>query len=240
MFSKHQKTSIALAVSLALAACGSDDENDTDGVSASAPGVSASADASGVRASAPGVSASANGSGASASAGAVDLTTAQLALDELSGSVDTTVTGFAVQNPVPPASGTTPPAAMPARPAIAVTCNAGGTASVGGYVNVVPAPVLVDVKVAIDYAGCSTPNGTAIAGNIDFSQTVAAGAGTPVRVETLYQGEVTLTGRVNAVCAVDLNVLVDELGKTVQVGGTFCGHEASALNVQVQPRWRAD
>jgi hypothetical protein len=236
MFS-NQHMSATLALGLALVACGSDDGD--EGVSTSAPGVSASAGGSGVKASAPGVSASVDANGARASAGPVDVATAQLALDELTGNVDTAVTGYGTQNPVTAPAPGAAAATTPDGPVIAVQCASGGAASVGGYVNVVPVPVLVDVKVAIDYQGCVTQTGTTIAGNIDFSQTVAAGAGTPLRVETLYQGDVTLSGRVNARCPVDLNVLVDETGKAVQVQGKFCGQDASQLNLQVQPRWRA-
>jgi hypothetical protein len=38
-----------------------------------------------------------------------------------------------------------------------------------------------------------------------------------------------------------LNVLVDAAGRAVSVGGTFCGQEASDLdlNLQIMPRWSA-
>jgi hypothetical protein len=81
--------------------------------------------------------------------------------------------------------------------------------------------------------------GTTIQGNIEFSQTVAAGAGTPLRVETIYTGDVTFAGKINARCPVDLNVLVDEAGRAVQVQGSFCGQDASALDLQISPRWDA-
>ncbi|HKU43717.1 MAG TPA: hypothetical protein VJR89_36410, partial [Polyangiales bacterium] len=84
---------------------------------------------------------------------------------------------------------------------------------------------------------CSTVTGTAIRGSLEFSQTVAAGPGTPLRIETLYTGDVELTGRINAKCPVDLNVLVDETGRAIQVGGQFCGQDAAALTLQVSPRW---
>ena len=223
MFSSKSIPSIAFGLGLALSACATDDDTDNDGVSASV-------DSSGVRASA-------GGEGASASAGKVDVATAQLALDELAGNVDVAVTGFTTVNPAPPSTGAAPATITPA-PAIGVRCNAGGEASVGGYVNVVPNPLLVDVKVAIDYNACVTPTGTTIAGNVEFSQTVATGVGVPLRVETLYSGDITMTGRVNVTCPVDLNVLVDETGKAIQVGGQFCGQEAAALQLQIQPRWR--
>jgi hypothetical protein len=151
----------------------------------------------------------------------VDAATAQAALTELTTNVDTTVTG---------AKGTAD------GNAIQVSCAGGGGASVTGRVNVVPVPTTVDVQVAIDYNGCVTNNGTTLAGTIDFSQSVQAGA-LPVRVQTIYQGEITFTGRVQAQCTVDLNVLVDEAGKAIQVSGSFCGQDAAALNVQVSPRW---
>jgi hypothetical protein len=151
----------------------------------------------------------------------VDAATAQAALTELTANVDTTVTGAKGG-----AEGN----------AIQVTCAGGGGASVAGRVNVVPVPTTVDVQVAIDYNGCVTNNGTTLAGTVDFSQSVQAGA-LPVRVQTIYQGEITFTGRVQAQCTVDLNVLVDEAGKAVQVTGSFCGQDAAALNVQVSPRW---
>ena len=151
----------------------------------------------------------------------VDAATAQAALTELTANVDTTVTGAKGG-----ADGN----------AIQVTCAGGGGASVTGHVNVVPVPTMVDVQVGIDYNGCVTNNGTVLAGTLDFSQSVQAGA-LPVRVQTIYQGEVTFTGKVQAQCTVDLNVLVDEAGKAIQVTGSFCGQDAAALNVQVSPRW---
>jgi hypothetical protein len=68
-------------------------------------------------------------------------------------------------------------------------------------------------------------------------QTVEA-ANQPLRIETIYQGDVQLTGAVNAHCAVDMNVLVDETGKAVQVQGSFCGQDASTLTLQLQPSWQ--
>lgn len=161
---------------------------------------------------------------------AVDPATAQLALNELSTNVDTTVTGFSD-------SGAHATANPGAGGAVAVRCQAGGDAMVDGYVNVVPLPVNVHVKVAITYNGCVTNGGTMIHGELDFSQTVAAGPGTPLRIETIYTGEVEFTGRVNAKCPVDLNVLVDETGRAIQVSGEFCGQDATALNLQISPRW---
>jgi len=213
-------SSIVVGLALALAAACSDSADDVDDdLSASA-----SVDEGGVSASAGGRSVSA----------AVDPAMAQLALNELASNVDTTITGFSRENPAPrePAAGAPSPG-----PAINVKCLAGGEANVGGHVSVVPAPVNVDVKVAITYNGCVTNTGTTIQGNIEFSQTVAAGVGTPLRVETIYTGDVTFAGKVNARCPVDLNVLVDEAGRAVQVEGSFCGQDASTLDLQISPRW---
>jgi hypothetical protein len=213
---------ITLSVGMSLAAC------------------AASADDDGVRASAPGVSAEADSNGARASAGTVDVKTAQLALNELTGNVDTTVDGFHTRSvpPPPDAQPTAPPGADSTQD-IKVACAAGGDAAVDGYVNVTPVPVAVDVKLAIAFNNCAMPTGTTVNGDIDFSQSVVTGAGTPLQIETLYQGDVTLAGRVNVSCPVDLNVLVDETGRAVKVAGMFCNQDASALQLQVQPRWQA-
>jgi hypothetical protein len=212
---------ITLSIGLSLAACAA--EADENGASASAPGVSASVDEDGAR----------------ASAGDVDVQTAQLALDELSGNVDTTVDGFNTDAAPPAAAGNTAEPGVGATQTVSVTCGAGGGADVDGYVNVVPVPVAVDVKLAIAFDGCVTASGTTIDGNIDFSQTVATGVGVPLQVETIYSGDVTLAGRVNVTCPVDLNVLVDEAGRAVKVQGMFCNQDASQLNLQIQPRWTA-
>lgn len=159
----------------------------------------------------------------------VDAATAQQALTELTSNVDFAVTGFSNQPVV---------AGAPAQPKVQVACTAGGNVDVGGHVNVTPVPVSVDVQIAIAYQGCTTNGGTKIAGDLEFSQTVAAGVGTPLRVETIYQGDVQFSGKVNAKCPVDLNVLVDEAGRAVMVGGSFCGQDASKLTIQVSPRWQ--
>jgi hypothetical protein len=232
--SKHSL--ITLGVGLSLAACAA--EADEDGASASAPGVNAQAGERGVSASAPGVSAQANANGASAQAGPVDVTTAQLALDELSGNVDVSVDGFKTSAPPPPdAQPTVDPNG--AAQSVSVTCASGGGADLDGYVNVVPVPILVDVKVAIAFNNCETSSGSTINGNIEFSQTVVSTPATPLQIETIYQGDVTLAGRVNVSCPVDINVLVDETGRAVKVQGSFCNQDASKLNLQLQPRWQA-
>lgn len=153
----------------------------------------------------------------------VDAKTAQAAMSELVSSVDTTITGYQSGGG---GTGT-----------INLKCNAGGTADVNGHVNVAMNPVTVDVKVAIDYNACQTPNGTTLNGNLDFTQSVVAGK-VPVRVETKYQGDVKLTGKVEADCAVDVSVLVDEAGKTVQVTGNVCGNNAADLDLTIRPRWQ--
>lgn len=202
-----------LGVALSVAACGDDDSSTMTHPS--------------------GVSANVAGSGASVSTSGVDAKTAQLALNELTSNVDATVVGFHSQ---PPA--TTPANGGAGDGTIDVQCAGGGAASADGHVNIVPAPLTVDVKLAIAYQGCVTHSGTTIAGDIDFSQTVEA-ADQPLRVETIYQGDVQLSGAVNARCAVDLNVLVDQAGKAVQVQGSFCDQDASSLTLQLQPSWQA-
>lgn len=152
----------------------------------------------------------------------VDPAVAQAALTELTTNVDTTVTGFS--------------GAGPNQAGLNLRCQSGGDAHVEGHVNVVPAPVTVDVNVAIGFNGCTTDRGTILAGELEFVQSVQAGS-VPVRVETIYTGDVTFSGNVRAECAIDLNVLVDEAGRAVQVAGTFCGQDASAFNLQVMPRW---
>ena len=233
--SKHSL--ITLGVGLALAACAA--EADEDGASASAPGVNAQAGENGVSASAPGVSAQASANGASAQAGPVDVTTAQLALDELSGNVDVSVDGFKTAPPPPDAQPTVDPRGAAQTQTLSVTCASGGAADLDGYVNVVPVPVLVDVKLAIAFNNCETDSGTTINGDIDFSQTVVSTPETPLQIETIYQGDVALTGRVNASCPVDINVLVDETGRAVKVQGSFCNQDASQLNLNIAPRWQA-
>jgi hypothetical protein len=163
-----------------------------------------------------------SGSGERSAEVSVDPAVAQAALTELTTNVDTTVTGFS--------------GAGPDQAGLAVRCAAGGDAQVDGHVNVVPAPVMVDVNVAIGFNGCTTDSGTTLAGELEFVQSVQAGS-VPVRVETVYTGDVVFSGKLQAECAVDLNVLVDEAGRAVQVAGSFCGQDASALNLQVMPRW---
>lgn len=232
---------MTLALGLTLAACGAN--ADEDGASASAPGVNAQAGKDGVSASAPGVSAQANANGASASAGPVDVATAQQALTELSGNVDVSVDGFKTGSTAaavpPPAPNAAESSDGIATQSINVPCAVDGDADVDGYVNVIPAPIAVDVKVAIAFNGCAMRSGTTVDGNIDFSQTVVTGPDTPLQVETLYQGDVTLSGNVNVTCPVDLNVLVDETGRAVKVAGMFCNQDASELNLQIAPRWQS-
>jgi hypothetical protein len=174
------------------------------------------------------VAVGAAGSGASTK---VDLATSQAALTALTSAVDTTVTDYK-----PPTGAAVAGGASGGM--LAVKCGLGGNASVGGHVDVALQPVSVDVNVAIDYEGCMTPTGTSMTGNVDFTQSVVAGPATAIRVQTTYKGNVVFTGKVNARCPVDLNVLVDETGRAVQVMGTFCGNDASEMNVEIQPRWQ--
>ena len=153
-----------------------------------------------------------------------DPAVAQAVMSELVSSVDTTVTGYQSGG----AGGGS----------VKLQCEPGGSATVDGHVKVEVKPIGVDVQVAIAYDACQTKSGSTINGSIDFTQTVQAGA-TPVRVETVYQGDVKLTGKVQADCAVDVHVLVDEAGKTVKVSGSVCGNDAAGLNLQVSPRWKS-
>lgn len=105
-----------------------------------------------------------------------------------------------------------------------------------GHVHVAVDPVAVDVQLAIAYDKCETRDGAALSGNLDFKQSVLAGQN-PVRVHTVYQGNVVFSGKLQADCAVDVMVLVDEAGKTVRVTGSFCGNDAADLDIAVMPHW---
>jgi hypothetical protein len=153
----------------------------------------------------------------------IDSSTAQAAMRALVSSVDTAVTGYESDGD---SAGT-----------VKLTCSGGGAAEAQGHVSVAVNPVAVDVELAIAYDACQTQGGTTLDGNLVFKQTVLAGQA-PLRVETVYQGDVRFTGEVEAECGVDVKVLVDEAGKAVSVSGTFCGNDAAALNVQVTPRWK--
>jgi hypothetical protein len=184
-------------------------------------------------------SVSVEGEGGHASA-SVDPAMAQAALNQLTSSVDVTITDFdGATTPAAPPAGTLPPPAQApsAQASVTLNCLAGGNASVGGYVSVVPAPIDVDVNAMITYNKCSTLTGTVIDGTIEFTQSVDSGEGTGLRVETTYTGDVAMSGSVNLRCPVDLNVLVDATGRSMQVEGKFCGQDASELNLQVMPRW---
>ena len=153
-----------------------------------------------------------------------DATTAQAVMSELVSSVDTTVTGYQSRDG---GAGT-----------LELTCSPSGKASVDGHVKVAVNPVEVDVQVAIAYDACETSRGTTIDGGLDFTQTVQAGQ-QPVRVQTVYQGDVQMTGKVQADCTVDVTVLVDEAGRSVQVSGSVCGHDAADLDLQIAARWKS-
>lgn len=170
------------------------------------------------------------GNGANATA-AIDRESAQLVLAELASTVDATVVGFS----------STPTAGegeVGAQAAVEVACASGGGARVSGRVNVVPAPVMVDVDVAIAFNACLTRGGSAIAGSLQFTQAVDAGPGTPLRIATRYRGEVELSGRLQLRCSVDVNVLVDEAGQALDISGEVCGQDAAELSVQVTPHWQ--
>ena len=154
----------------------------------------------------------------------VDAQTAQAAMSELVSSVDTTIMGYQSEGQ---GTGT-----------LNLKCAAGGTADVNGHVSVATDPVSVDVKVAIAYNACQTHNGTTLNGQLDFTQSVLAGK-VPLRVQTVYEGNVEFTGKVEADCAVNMTVLVDEAGKTVEVRGTFCDNDAADLDLKLTPRWKS-
>jgi hypothetical protein len=184
------------------------------------------------------------GTGGQASA-SIDPAMAQAALNQLTASVDITVTDFdGATTPAAPPAGTPPaPAETPgvrntaAQGGVTLNCLAGGNAIVGGYVSVVPAPINVDVNAMIQYNQCSTLTGTTLNGSIEFTQSIDSGDGPGLRVETTYTGDVAMTGNLNVRCPVDLNVLVDSTGRSMAVDGTFCGRDASELNLQIMPRW---
>lgn len=153
---------------------------------------------------------------------AVDAATAKAAMRALVSSVDTSMSGYQSDND---SEGT-----------VTLACASGGTADVEGHVHVAVDPVTVDVQLAIAYDACETRAGAVLSGSIDFAQKVIAGQA-PTRVETSYKGNVVFTGTIQADCAVDVAVLVDEAGKTVRVSGSFCGNDAADLDVEVTPHW---
>lgn len=152
----------------------------------------------------------------------VDSSTAQAAMRALVSSVDTSMSGYQSDSD--------------SDGAVKLACASGGSADVEGHVHVAVNPVTVDVQLAIDYDACETRDGAVLSGSIDFTQKVVAGQ-VPTRVETRYKGDVAFSGKLEADCSVDVMVLVDEAGKTVRVSGSFCGHDAADLNVEVMPHW---
>jgi hypothetical protein len=80
-----------------------------------------------------------------------------------------------------------------------------------------------------------------IDGHIEFSQLMATtpDATTGLQIETIYVGDVNLSGNLNVSCPVDLNVLVDETGHAIKLQGTFCYRDASELQMQLQPLWQS-
>ena len=199
------------------------------GISLAACGAAADDDA----ARTAGASAEAYKGGASMQPGVVDVSTAQQALTALTGNVDVSAGGFKYGSAANSGNGAGAPESVNVR------CAGGGGANVDGYMDMVPAPMAIDVNLTIAFSGCATPNGTLIDGNVDFSQALASGrdSTSPFRVETTYVGDVNLSGNVNVSCPVDLNVLVDEHGRALQVQGTFCNQDASSLAMQLQPLW---
>ena len=163
----------------------------------------------------------------------IDATAAQRALDEVTLGVDSAVTSFSAANPPSNVAGGTPPRAH-----LDVACPAGGMARLDGYVDVVPRPIHVDIKVAITYYECMTRS-TLISGDLEFSQAVDAAADA-LRIETIYTGDVQLRGAVNARCEVDLSVVVDETGRALELAGRFCGYDANTLAMHLTPRWGTD
>lgn len=152
----------------------------------------------------------------------VDKNTAQAAMSELVSSVDATASSYQSDGE--------------GGGKLRLECAGGGSADVEGHVSVAVDPVAVDVALAIAYDECETRGGTTLSGSLDFKQTVLAGR-VPTRVQTVYQGDIVFTGKVEASCPVDVTVLVDEAGKTVQVSGEFCGRDAAGLDVEISPRW---
>src|SRR6185312_4485525 len=82
---------------------------------------------------------------------------------------------------------------------VTARCAGAGTAAVNGYMSMTPAPTALDIHLTMAFSGCATLSGTMLDGNIEFSQTLVTGAGSaaPMQVETLYVGDVNLSGNVN-------------------------------------------
>jgi len=139
----------------------------------------------------------------------------------------------------PGAADDTPHVTATSRTGVTVPCVAAGTANVGGHVNVGPQPLALDVRAMVLYDRCVTYAGTTLNGNVEISQSLAQNPENPLQVETIYAGDVELHGPVNAKCPVDVNVVTDVKGQSLNVGGTFCGQDASTLKLEVAPRWAA-
>jgi hypothetical protein len=118
-------------------------------------------------------------------------------------------------------------------------CQGGGTAQVDGLVDVQVSPLRIDVDADIGFDGCGIDSQTRLSGDVHVSQSVAAGAGEAVRVETIYTGSVDFEDDAGGSCDVDVQVLVDIDGRLVSVDGTFCGLPATDLQIAVTPHWRA-
>jgi hypothetical protein len=109
---------------------------------------------------------------------------------------------------------------------------------VDGLVDVQVSPLRIDVDADIGFDGCGIDSQNRLSGEIHVSQSVAAGEGEAVRVETIYTGTVDFDDDASR-CDVDVQVLVDIDGRLVSVDGTFCGLPATDLQIAVTPHWRA-
>ena len=152
-----------------------------------------------------------------------DAKTAQAAMSELVSSVDTTMLAYASK--------------QGGHGSLTVDCASGGKADVSGHVNIVKDPLAVDVNVAIDYQSCKTVKGNTLSGSIDFVEALDKNGSEP-RVAVTYNGDVELSGNINAQCAVNVSVIVDTSAKSVSVTGHACGREASSLSFAIQPSWK--
>jgi hypothetical protein len=121
----------------------------------------------------------------------------------------------------------------------AISCQAGGTAQVDGLVDIQASPLRIEVDADVGFDGCGINSQTRLSGDVHVSQSVAAGGGEAVRVETVYTGSVAFEGDEAGSCDVDVRVLVDIDGRLVSVDGTFCGLPATDLQIAVTPHWRA-
>lgn len=200
----------------------------------------------------------------------MDPGTAQFALSELTTSTDIALNEFTGQdaaaanggNGIPATAGenvapTIPPGGQSTSPGaadddtpevnavsqtgVSVPCPAAGNANVGGRVSIGARPAVMDVRATVIYDNCVSYAGTLLNGSVEVSQSLASNPEAPLQIETIYTGDVELSGAtINATCPVDMNVVTDLTGRSVNVGGTFCGQDASTLNLQIAPRWKVE